>query len=199
MMSSETTRKPPRKRTIRQAQLFEQLVALFLREGFAEMTLEAAAARLHCSKSTIYSLASSREQLVRKVVVFFFRVAAERVEGKLAGESSAGDRLAVYLRAVGDELRPASRAFINDVASFAPAYEVYERNIDMAANRVRELISEGMESGVFRQVHAVFVSEVVSSVMVSIQQRRIADSTGLSDAEAYDALAALVVDGIRVN
>jgi AcrR family transcriptional regulator len=198
-MTSVTSRMPLRQRTARQSELFGQLVDLFLKEGFADMTMDAAASRLHCSKSTIYSLASSREQLVRAVVIFFFQNAAEHVEAKLQRESSPANRLAVYLRAVGDELRPASTAFINDVAAFPPAFEVYERNTQIAAGKVRELISQGVENGVFRQVPAAFVSEVVSSVMVGIQQRQISGSTGLSDAEAYDALADLIVDGIRVN
>lgn len=199
MNTSVATQVPRRQRTARQSELFAQLVELVLREGFADLTIEAAASRLHCSKSTIYSLAHSREQLVRSAVISFFRAAAERVEAKLEGETNPANRLAVYLRAVGDELRPASPAFINDVAEFPPAYEIYERNTRIAAEKVRELISEGVENGVFRQVPADFVSEVVSSVMVRIQQRQIAANTGLSDAEAYEALAHLIVEGIRIN
>lgn len=190
---------PRRHRTARQTELFSQLVELVLREGFADLTIEAAASRLRCSKSTIYSLASSREQLVRSAVISFFKAAAERVEAKLKGETDPANRLAVYLRAVGDELRPASPAFINDVAEFPPAYEIYERNTRIAGEKVRELVSEGVENGIFRQVPADFVSDVVASVMVRIQQRQVSASTGLSDAEAYEALAHLIVDGIRIN
>ena len=41
-----------------------------------------------------------------------------------------------------------------------------------------------------------FIAEVVSSVMVRIQQRAVARNTGLSDAEAYADLASLIVNGI---
>ncbi|TFC52165.1 TetR/AcrR family transcriptional regulator [Cryobacterium sp. TMT1-21] len=190
---------PRRRWTARQDELFGQLVALFLREGFAFVTLDDAASRLRCSKSTIYSLASSREQLVRTAVVHFFREAAERVEHKLAEIDDPTDRIAAYLRAVGDELRPASVAFIDDVAAFPPANEIYERNTEIAAARVRELISEGVKSGAFREVPAAFIAEAVSSVMVSIQKRRMSAGTGLSDAQAYDELAALIVNGIRAQ
>ncbi|XAS74169.1 hypothetical protein VUN82_10250 [Micrococcaceae bacterium Sec5.1] len=46
---------------------------------------------------------------------------------------------------------------------------------------------------------ADFVSDVASSLMVRIQQRQVAAKAGLSDAEAYEALANLMVDGIRLN
>ena len=49
--------------TARRAELFDQLVALLLSEGFAHLTLDEIAARLRCSKSTLYTLAGSKEQL----------------------------------------------------------------------------------------------------------------------------------------
>jgi len=199
MSTPVAVRRPRQRWSARQDQLFGQLVELFLREGFSDVTLAAAATRLHCSKSTIYSLASSREQLVQKVVVYFFKGAAERVERKLGGTVEPTDRIAAYLRAVGDELRPASAAFIDDVAAFPPANAIYERNTTFAAARVHELISDGVRDGAFREVPAAFIAEAVSAVMVRIQQRHISDSTGLTAAQAYDELAALVVQGIRVN
>ena len=92
-------------RSARQAEVFERLIALTLDRGFAGYTLEQAAIALRCSKSTIYALAGSREQLIRAVVVAFFRSAAERVEERVAAESDPVRRIQVYLLAVADELR----------------------------------------------------------------------------------------------
>jgi len=198
-MSIPASRRPPNPRwSARQDELFGQLVELFLREGFADITLAAAAQRLHCSKSTIYSLASSREQLVQKAVVYFFKNAAERVERKLAGSDDPTDRIAAYLRAVGDELRPASVAFMDDVATFPPANAIYERNTHFAAARVHELISAGVQEGAFREVPAAFIAEAVSAVMVRIQQGGMSEGTQLTPAQSYDELATLLVHGIRV-
>lgn len=199
MLSTMPLSDPRRRWSARQDELFTQLVELFLREGFSEITLAEAATRLHCSKTTIYSLASSREQLVRSAVVHFFKGAAERVEQKLAAATDPADRIGVYLRAVGDELRPASAAFFEDVAAFLPANEIYERNTQIAAGRVRELISAGVDHGSFRPVPAAFIAEAVTAVMVRIQQRQISAATGLTDAQAYDELATLIVQGIRVS
>ena len=77
-------------RSARQAEVFQRLIALTLERGFAGYTLEQAAIVLRCSKSTIYALAGSREQLIRAVVVAFFRGAAERVEERVAAEIRPG-------------------------------------------------------------------------------------------------------------
>lgn len=182
--------------TGRQAELFDQLVALFLREGFADFTLDELAGRLRCSKSTLYALARSKEQLSVAVVKHFFRRAAERVEEWTGRSAGARDRVGAYLSAVARELRPASARFYADLAAFPPALEVYERNTRIAATRVRELVDEGVRSGAFRDVHAAFVAEVVSTCMVAIQRGEITDRTGLHDADAYEELAALLLHGI---
>jgi AcrR family transcriptional regulator len=183
-------------RSARQTEVFERLIDLTLERGFASYTLEQAAIVLRCSKSTIYALAGTREQLIRAVVVAFFRRAAEHVEQRVAAESDRVRRIEVYLLAVADELRPASAEFMDDVAGFPPTREIYERNTAIAAERVKQLILDGIETKAFRDVPIAFIAEVVSSVMVRIQQRAVAKNTGLSDAEAYADLASLVVNGI---
>ncbi len=180
----------------RHSELFDELVELMLAEGFAHLTLDDLAARLRCSKRTLYALAGSKEQLVRAAVVHFFRAATGRVEASLSHSQTPEERIAAYLRAVSAELAPASARFFDDVAAFAPAAEVYERNTRAAARRVGELITEGVAAGAFRDVHVAFAADVVTSVTVRIQQRHVAATTGLADAEAYEHLASLLLRGL---
>ena len=61
---------------------------------------------------------------------------------------------------------------------------------------MEHLIEEGVAAGVFREVHIAFAADVIASVMVRIQQRRITAATGLGDAEAYAELAELLLHGL---
>jgi AcrR family transcriptional regulator len=186
----------PVRATPRREQLFDALVDLLLAEGFAHLTVDDIAARLHCSKRTLYALAGSKEQLVSAAVRHFFRGATERVEEAVTTAQGAADRVGAYLRAVAVELAPASRTFFDDVAAFPPAAELYRRNTRVAADRVREMVDEGVAAGDFRAVHAGFVADVVAGVMVRIQQRQLAEATGLTDGEAYENLAELLLRGL---
>src|SRR5882757_6514547 len=101
--------------TSRQAQILDELVDLILAEGFRQFTLGDLAARLHCSKTTLYALGGSKEQVTVNAVKHFFRQSTETVERQV-GAGDPPDRIIAYLRSVAEALRPASAAFIADLA-----------------------------------------------------------------------------------
>jgi AcrR family transcriptional regulator len=186
-----------RRLTNRQTQLRDALVDLVLAQGFSHLTMDQFAAELTCSKRTLYALASSKEQLAVLAVRHFFKRTTAEVEAAIARTRAPAKRVTRYLEAVAEALRPATRAFRDDIADFRPATEIYEQNTLAAAHRVRELIDEGTRAGAFRRVHAAFVGEVVTATMRRITSGEIAAATGLTDAEAYSELAQLVVAAIR--
>ncbi|ABD12611.1 transcriptional regulator, TetR family [Frankia casuarinae] len=177
--------------------LLDDLVDLFLAEGFRTFTLAQLAARLRCSKTTLYALGQSKEQLTVNAVRHYFRRATAQVETETAEAASSADRLVAYLAAIGRALRPASPAFRLDLAAHHVAREVYEHNIAAAAARVRQLIGDGVAAGEFRDVHAAFIADTIAATMERIQTGRVLAATGLHDADAYEELASLVLDGIR--
>lgn len=190
------TRTSPAFGTRRRDELFDALLALFLAEGFAQVTLDDIAARLRCSKGTLYTLAGSKEQLVQAVTVHFFRRAADDVEHRVAEVDGARERITAYLTAVGAALEAASDRFMADLDGFAPARAVYEQNTAIAARRVSELIAEGVVADEFRDVHAAFAADLAAAMMVRIQQGTVRSTTGLDDAAAYRELAAILTAGI---
>jgi AcrR family transcriptional regulator len=72
-----------RRATRRREELLDALADLFLREGFLEFGVGDLAARLSCSRSTLYLVAQSKEQIVLAVLRHFFRGAADRIEAKV--------------------------------------------------------------------------------------------------------------------
>ena len=184
--------------TRRQAELLDQLEQLFLAEGFARFTLEDLAVRLHCSKSTLYALAESKEQLAARVIRHFFRKATAAVEARTATEEDPARQVTAYLAAVAGALAPASPAFYRDLDAFAPGRAVYEQNTVIAAERVRGLIADGVVQGRFREVHPALVADTVTTLMSRIGRGDTARATGLDDAAAYRELAALLLHGISL-
>ncbi|MEU4826812.1 TetR/AcrR family transcriptional regulator [Actinomadura citrea] len=172
----------------RRETLIDRLMDLFLERGFAELGVADLAALLRCSKSTLYSVAASREQIITAVVRAFFRRATDRVEAALDDSADPRERVGAYLRAISGELAPASAAFFADLDAFAPAREIYKSNTRYAVRRVQGLVREAAPGG-----DAAFVGAVAGQVMESIHRGEIKAQTGLDDSAAYAALASLIV------
>ena len=184
------------RRTARQSALLGELLTLFLAEGFAEFTLDELAGRTHCSKSTLYALAPSKEQLAVTVVGHFFRAAAARVEARVAVLDDPREQVGAYLAATAEELADASPAFMADVAGLAPTRAIYQRRAQAAADRIRGFVLTGVADGVFRDVHATLIAELAGLLVEGIQSGVIGQRAGVSDAEAFAALADLLLGGL---
>lgn len=187
----------PRRMTARQQKLLAELEDLFLAKGFAEFTLDDLAAQLSCSKSTLYQLAPSKEQLATTVVRRYFKGAAVAIEQQIAGLTDAREIIGGYLAGISEQLNRASAAFLHDVNAFPPARAEYEANSRVAAQRIRAFISAGVADGLFRDVHASLIAEMVTVLVEAIQSGMIGARTGVTDAEGYTALAELLLDGLR--
>jgi AcrR family transcriptional regulator len=178
----------------RRAEILDGLVELFLAEGFLSFSVEDLAARLQCSKSTLYLVAPSKEQLITAAVRSFFRRATDRVDGRLARESDPVRRIGAYLEAISAELAPASPAFFADLDAFAPAREIHLRNTVIAVTRVQELVRAAEAPG--RAVNATFIGAVAGTVMESIQRGEMEAMTSVDSVAAYRMLADLIVAGV---
>jgi AcrR family transcriptional regulator len=179
--------------------LLEALIDLYLAEGFLAFGMGDLAARLRCSRSSLYGLAGSKEQIIVTAVRRYFRRAEERIEARVAEEPDLGRRLAVSLDAVARELAPASSRFYADLAEYPPAREVYEDNSRRAAQRMYDIVQAGIGGGRLRAVDARFVGEVIAEVMAAIQSGRIEAATGLDDSAACRALGELVYRGLELS
>ncbi|NIJ10350.1 AcrR family transcriptional regulator [Saccharomonospora amisosensis] len=188
--------RPTHPRTRRQQALLADLERLFLAEGFVAFTLDDLAAKLRCSKSTLYALAPSKEQLAVKVVAHFFKGAAERIEQRIEHIADPREVVETYLAGVADELGRTSAAFMVDVSAFEPARAVYELNSQVAARRLRSFIAAGVEQGVFREAHADVIAELAALLIEAIQTGVVRARTGVRDAEAFAALAQLLLGGV---
>jgi AcrR family transcriptional regulator len=171
--------------------LLDAMIDIVLAEGFIGLQMSDLAARLNCSKSTLYAIAPSKEQLLVSIVRTFFRRATERVERAVDPESSAVERIDAYLSAVAAELAPASPAFFADLEQFAPAGDIYRQNTQIAAARVQELVLEAAPG-----IDPTFLGAVARLMMESIHRGDISRATGLDDSAAYRALAQLIRAGI---
>src|SRR4051795_1530796 len=92
----------------RRDELLDQLVTLVLAEGFGAFTLDELARRLRCSKSTLYALAASKEQLVVAVVKRFSQRPTATVGVRPAVPAAHRERTSSHRLPASEHLQPAS-------------------------------------------------------------------------------------------
>ncbi|WP_353953289.1 TetR/AcrR family transcriptional regulator [Knoellia sp. S7-12] len=183
----------------RRSQLLIALEDLVLREGFTALSVDDMARRLRCSKATLYSVASSKEQLVIALTKHFFRQATEEIEEAVSAVEDPRLRISTYLAGVGTAMSRCSPVFYTDMVGYAPTADVYAANSDAAARRVRELIDSGVRAGALRAVDGTFAGQLVALAIEGIQSGALLSPTGLSAGQAYTEMADLLLHGLNAT
>lgn len=192
-----TPQRVPRARaSVRREELIEELVELFIREGFLELSIGDIARELKRSKSTLYTVADSKEQMFVAVARAFFRRATTRIEQRLS-EDARANRIDSYLTAISIEFASASPRYFADLDAFVPTREIYRANLDAASQRMQELVLEAVPQA--SQSDARFLGTVAAQMMEAIHRGDIQHSTGLDHATAYRSLGNLIAAGVTAS
>jgi AcrR family transcriptional regulator len=178
----------PNSLTARQAELLDEIEALYLAEGFSRHTLDALAMELRCSKMTLYTLAPSREQLAVAVLRRFFDgVAADVVrEVRLARDAAA--KIETAVRTTAARLLEMSDTCFHELIGFEPTRVVYEQ---FARGRAVELASLLDDAGAPGTVPGTFTAEIVKLALDSLCAREFEAESGIDTDAAVDHLVAL--------
>lgn len=152
--------------------------------------------RLSGSWATLYSLASTKEQLVLTVTRAFFRGATAEIEQAVQAEPDPRQRIRVYLAGVGTAMSRHSHAFYDDMVGYEPTAQIYRKNSAAAARRVHELIEEGVQAGAFRVLNGHFAAQVVAVTIDAVQSGVLLERTGLTAGDAFSELGDLLLDGL---
>ena len=193
------TRSSVRRRRVddeRRNELLRELETLLLAEGFTALTVDDMARRLRCSKATLYSVASSKEQLVIALTKQFFRRATDEIESNLKDIADSRRRISTYLAGVGSAMSRCSPSFYSDMVEYGPTAAIYSENSAAAARRVRELIDMGVEEGELRAVDGTFAGQLTALAIEGIQSGMLLADTGLTAGQAYGEMADLLLHGL---
>jgi AcrR family transcriptional regulator len=180
----------------RRSELLDQLEEIVCADGFVGLTLDDFAARLRCSKTTLYRLAPTKEQLVATVVRQFLGRAAARVEAAVADAATPPEKIAAYLTTVGREMARGSATFHEQMITEPATARFYRRSSDAAAERVGELIRDGIHEGVFHIADSEFVTQMVTTIIHAIHLGDLVAASAESPEHAHVMLSDLLLYGV---
>ncbi|MCQ9352618.1 TetR/AcrR family transcriptional regulator [Corynebacterium sp. 153RC1] len=168
--------------------------ALLLTSNIPDFTIDHAASKYQCSKSTIYSLGNTKNEIVYRVLVSFFKELTQRTHLALGGNKPVPAKLQDYFRAINSALQPASPAFMQDLIATEVGKKVYDHNTKAAIETIRNLLEEGVIRGEFQAVDTHLIAAFVGHTMEHIQQGDYLHLASVT--EAYAALDTLIRNGL---
>lgn len=180
----------------RRRKLFDDIEALFLAEGFLRFTTDEIARRLRCSKTTLYRIAPTRDQLYERIVERFLRGVRDR---GIAAASAAPDwsaALVGLLRAGVEGARDVSWDFVADMREHPLTNRCLNTHQTQRAADVEKLLESGIRNGAFRDMHPKMVARSLLTLIDRIFDSHFLEAVGLSLAEAYDEAYKMVEYGL---
>jgi AcrR family transcriptional regulator len=176
--------------------MMDALQDVIMQEGFANLTVGDLAARLRCSRRTLYELAPSKHDLVLLILRRFFKQVRDEAHGAVREQDDPGRQIFKYMQVGVDAAMRMSPVAVADIDRWAPANRVWQEHITLRVKGLRELVQKGTDAGLFRGVHAHLVAEVMFASWLRIREADFYVRQNISLADAFRELTRLLLHGL---
>lgn len=180
----------------RQVALLDDLETLFTEEGFRHLTIGDMAARTHSSRRTLYSISSSKEELVLVVVDRFFNTMGKDARQRATQVEDIGDKIEAYFSASVDRNAAVSLAFMQDIEGYLPTKQLYDRQQAIAVQALEAMVRAAMEGGSMRMGSPALIAEILDAVIKRLRDPEILEKIGATRSDALKAFGQLCRHGI---
>ena len=187
---------PSRDRTPRHEELLDGLERLFSEEGFRNLTLADLAARLRCSRRTLYELADTKEDLVALVVERFLTRNFAQGRAAIDSESTELARLRSFAAAVISDAERISTSFADDIFRTPRTAALVTDYDDRCVALVTSLLRAGQEAHEFRLVDPHLAAQALMAAIARIQDTSILQALDMSYGDAVSQILEIFIDGL---
>lgn len=187
------------RQTLTNDEFLEELTNLFLSEGIKGLTVGEIAARLHCSRRRLYGIAQTKEEIFGVIMDRYFRGLLDEGEALLRDQRDLTVGLAAYLD-VG--VRSASRTslqLVKDVEDCDATRASFDAYQQARADRLSQLIDEGVRKGVFVACHGAVVSELMLGAAMRLRRPAFLARANLTIEEAFEEFYRVILGGLLVE
>jgi AcrR family transcriptional regulator len=169
-----------------------------MRDGdLTALTIGEIAARLECSRRTLYELAPSKEQLILLVLDRVMHRIGETAIAAVDFEAPAPVQLRQYATAsLGYVFRSSALDDLSDIAGARRVLDIHHR---FAATLLERIVATGIDRGELRRVDASVAAAVILGSAVHLASPDVLDDLGLSLEDAIDEMLELVLGGLRAD
>jgi AcrR family transcriptional regulator len=187
---------PPRPNETRRAQLLDALEEIVLAEGFEHLRVGELANRLRCSRSTLYKLALSKDELIVLVVERYADRAVREAIDRAEAVGDHVDRLTAFLEVIAEWQTRGSLDFWRDAYAFGPTADRFAEKRAWGIQRLRAYLEQGIAEGVWRPANTEFLAHVIWLGATASRDPEVLRRSGLDSGEAVREIGRLLRSGM---
>jgi AcrR family transcriptional regulator len=176
--------------------VLDGLEQIILADGFRNLAVSDIAARLGCSRRTLYELAPTKDELVLIAIDCVYQRIGHKAQQQLRRIEDPIERVCAFVGAAIAALSSASLDFVEDVESHAGARSVVDAHVRFALACLMDVIEEGISRGTFRAVNVAVAARVFQAAVASTMRPEVLMAVQLSEAEALNELTELILRGL---
>jgi AcrR family transcriptional regulator len=182
----------------RREELLDGVMDVIAARGFSEVRTAELARELHCSESTLYKIAPSKDSLIVLAIVRWSERTREVLEARASEAGTASGRARAYFQAGAAATHSLSLAFYADVERFESTRLAWSTQVVQPyLDRIVELVGEAEEAGEIRHVNTRLLAEVLRQISMATRSERVLRASGITHEQAVLEIDSLVWDGLR--
>lgn len=180
----------------RREELLDGVMKIIAKRGFSDVTISEIAGELHCSASSLYKIAPSKDSLVVVTITRWGEHILEDMEVGARKGKTASEKARNYYRVAVESIRPLSHDFRSDTNRFESARLAYAIFSDRFLERFVELLDDAVKSGDIRPLNTKFLGLILRQIALLMREDQLS-SCGINAAKAMSEVEKLIWDGVR--
>jgi AcrR family transcriptional regulator len=182
----------------RQEEVLDVVETVFLREGIERVRVGELAAEASCSRSTLYELAPSKEELLLLVLDRMLRRIMWRGAEAIERAEDPVGRVQAMLTSGALDFATLGPQFLEAVRQHPATRRLFEQRIAESQDTLERLIEDAVSAGKFRPVDAEIVAEAIIAVVMRFTDPA-PRSRGRNTPARLAELIDVFLDGLRVQ
>lgn len=179
----------------RQREILDNVGTLFA-DGFSHLTMADIASHMNCSLRTLYTLASSREDLVLIVVDRNLWAIGREARASIVPDMQPLEAIRAYLKAANVAVASITPAFANDTAAIPAAQSVNDAHNHYLAAVTRALLNEAVRRGDIPRCDTAAVSIMIAGLGRQFAQPDVISTLRSSPKKAADDMVDVILLGL---
>ena len=180
----------------RREELLERLRDVMLEEGFSGWRIGALATRLHCSRSTLYKLAPSKDALVLRLLNDVVSEGMDDAKSQASRLDSPAESITRYAEVLHEWQNRGSLRFWTDVSETPATQALIDALSSRGQGTMKEFLDRGISTGRFRPANTIYLARVIWQAARITRIPAFLDEAGLDSGEAMDELGLFIVHGM---